>query len=77
MPDVVTFSATELLLGIGILGLYGYQYKIELAARKRTKDLYKVLNQVAVEVKCLKALHIEHHPADKALLEEVCRELPS
>jgi hypothetical protein len=75
--DPLSFTAAEVILGIGILGLYGFVYKVELAARKRTRDLYRVLNLVAIEVKCLKALHIEHHPEDKALLEEVCKETPS
>lgn len=75
--DPLTFSASEVILGVGILGLYGFVYKIDLGARKRSKALVAELRSVATEVNCLKALHLNRHPEDKGLFEEVCKETPT
>jgi hypothetical protein len=77
MPDAVIFSGSDVLLGIGILGFYGYQFKIERAARKRSGELREILRSLVVEVNCLKALHFKRHPEDKALFDEVCKEEPT
>jgi hypothetical protein len=65
MDGNLILTASDLVIGAGVLGLYGYLYRIN-----RTIGIQ--MERVAIRVDCLQAVHLARHPEDQELLDRIC-----
>jgi len=77
MSDVL-FTASDMILGSGIVGLYGFiwwQGVQQSKGRVRLEEkLVKKIDSLMTRVDCLQTLHLVHHPEDRGVVDEVCQE---